>query len=355
MKKIYTLTFQKALNYGAALQAYALAKFLKESNLEVQIIDYIPTYFILQRYRPAKGIKKTIEKISKLKRFSNFSNIYLPLTKKKYLTNKSLNQIQDAHAIICGSDQIWNPDLTGRKVDRAYFLDFTSGPTKKIAYAASAGSRRLTDFIDQARELLLQFDSLGVREDTLHIDLATHLPGIENQVVVDPTLLIRDYQEIFDSSIIPKSEYIATYVVGSGAMLTRFDEYIKELKKKTELPIYHLGSKPISSADYNLLDIGPREWLTLIHSASFVATNSFHGTAFSINFEKDFFFFPHLIENLNSRQTTLLSRIGLMCQVVGSPAELIQRKLENIPYNDVRPRLDHIIKESQEFLLKSLE
>ena len=354
MKKIYTLTFQKALNYGATLQAYALVRFLKDSNLEVQIIDYIPSYFFLQRYRPAKGIKKTLEKISKLKRFSKFSQTHLPLTPKKYRTVKSLTQIRDAHAVICGSDQIWNPDLTGGKSDRAYFLDFTESPTKKIAYAASAGSRRLPDFINQVKDLLLQFDSLGVREDTLSIDLTTQLPSIESQVVVDPTLLIRDYREIFDYSIIPKEEYIATYVVGSGAMLTRFEEYIKELKKKTKLPIYHLGSKPIPSADYNFLDIGPSEWLTLIHSASFIATNSFHGTAFSINFEKDFFFFPHIIENLNSRQTTLLSRLGLMCQTVESPADLMIRELGRIPYNDVRPRLNNIIKESQDFLLKSI-
>lgn len=292
MKKIYTLTFQKALNYGATLQAYALVKFLKNSNLDAQIIDYTPSYFLLQRYRPAKGIKKTFEKLSRLKKFNKFSKTYLPLTSKRYLTNKSLNQIRDAHAVICGSDQIWNPDLTGGMSDTAYFLDFISSPTKKIAYAASAGSRRLPDFIDQIKDLLLQFDALGVREDTLNIDLATHLPGIENHVVVDPTLLIRDYHEIFENSKIPKKEYIATYVVGSGAMLTRFEEYIKELKKKTQLPIYHLGSKPIPSADFNLLDIGPSEWLSLIHSASFIATNSFHGTAFSINFEKDFFFFP---------------------------------------------------------------
>ncbi|WP_440468561.1 polysaccharide pyruvyl transferase family protein [Pseudomonas sp. YH-1] len=232
MKKIYTLTFQKALNYGATLQAYALVKFLKSENLEVQIIDYIPNYFFLQRYRPAKGIKKTLEKISKLKRFNKFSHAHLPLTKKKYYSNKSLTKIKDAHAVICGSDQIWNPNLTGGKPDRAYFLDFISSPTKKIAYAASAGSCRLPEFIDQVNDLLLQFNSVGVREDTLNIDLTTQLPSIESQVVVDPTLLVRDYREIFERSIIPKEKYIASYVVGSGAMLDRFDEYIKELKKK---------------------------------------------------------------------------------------------------------------------------
>jgi hypothetical protein len=354
MKKIYTITFQKALNYGAALQAYALTKFLKNANLEVQIIDYIPHYFLLQRYRPAKGIKKTIEKIYKLRRFDKFSRTHLPLTQKKYYTNRSLANIRDAHAVICGSDQIWNPDLTGGKSDRAYFLEFPSSPAKKIAFAASAGSRRLPDFINQVKELLVEFDALGVREDTLNEDLKAHLSGTESQVVVDPTLLIRDYREIIDNSTKPKEDYIATYVVGSGAMLSRFDDYIKELKKKTSLPIYHLGSKPIPSADYNLLDIGPTEWLTLIHAAKFIATNSFHGTAFSINFEKDFFFFPHIIENLNSRQTTLLSRLDLMCRVVDSPTDLIERELTNIPYKDVRPNLDRIIRESQEFLLRSI-
>ncbi|MCL6688669.1 polysaccharide pyruvyl transferase family protein [Pseudomonas sp. R3.Fl] len=354
MRRIYTITFQSALNYGATLQAYALAKFLENASFEAKIINYIPSYFFLQRYRPAKGIKKTIEKISKIKRFNKFANAHLPLTAKKYYSRKSLSSINDAHAIICGSDQIWNPDLTGGKSDRAFFLDFPPRSTRKIAFAASTGSRRLPDFIDQVKESLLEFHAMGVREDSLNSDLATLLPEIGSQVVVDPTLLIRDYSEVIDSSIVPKEKYIATYVVGSGPMLAKFDDYVKELKKKTHLPIYHLGSKPIPSADHNLLDIGPSEWLTFIQSADFIATNSFHGTAFSINFEKDFLFFPHLIENLNARQTTLLSRVELMDRLVDSPKALAERDLTPIEYSIVRPRLSKIISDSQDFLLRSI-
>lgn len=354
MKKIYTITFQKALNYGATLQAYALAKFLSNSNYGIQIIDYIPSYFLIQRYRPAKGIKRTIDKILKIKKFNKFARSHLPLTSNKYYSIKSLKSIRDAHAVICGSDQIWNPNLTGGKADKAFFLEFIPSSTRKIAFAASAGSCRLADFVDQVKQSISAFDALGVREDLLNTDLRLLLPGIASQVVVDPTLLIRDYSEVITLSATPREKYIATYVVGSGAMLERFDEYIKELKKKTDLPIYHIGSKPIPSADYNILNLGPSEWLAFIKSAELIATNSFHGTAFSINFEKDFLFFPHIIENLNSRQITLLSRVELMERMIYSPSTLSELTLTSIEYDSVRPRLNKIIKDSQDFLLREI-
>ncbi|AOE83348.1 polysaccharide pyruvyl transferase family protein [Pseudomonas sp. TCU-HL1] len=353
MKKVYTLTFQKVLNNGAALQAYALAKFLKDSNFQVEVIDYLPSYFLIQRYRPALGLKKTANKIKKICSFNQFANKHLPLTPKTYFSKKSLSQISDAHAIVCGSDQVWNKHLTNGTIDESFLLSFAPSHTKRIAYAASAGSSRIIETKDSVA-LLRSFDALGVREDILTDDIKSLDPGLTSQVVVDPSLLIKDYSQIENPKRVPSDEYIVTYVVGSGETLNKFNEYIKILKEKIKLPVYHIGAKPIESADYNLLDVGPDEWISFIKSAKFVGTNSFHGTAFSVNFEKQFLFFPHTVENLNTRQTTLLKRINLLDRLVPTPFDLEKLKIESIDYSLTNPKLLKIVKESKDFLLNAL-
>ena len=142
MKKIYTVTFQRVLNYGAILQTYALHKFLKDSGFDAKVLDYAPLYFMMQTCRPAKGIKKTIDKYKKYKKFNDFRKQHLLLTPKTYFTQASLSKLPSVHAAICGSDQIWNKNLTGNRFDPVFFLDFTSSNTKRIAFAASAGSIR---------------------------------------------------------------------------------------------------------------------------------------------------------------------------------------------------------------------
>lgn len=353
MKKIYIITFQKALNYGAALQAYALAKFLRSSDFEVEIIDYVPTYFMLQTYRPAKGIKKSIEKFKKILAFNAFSSKHLPLTKSIYFSSRSISKISDGDAFICGSDQIWNYRLTGGKFDKAFFLDFVPAGARRIAYAASAGSIRVHDHISEVKELTSKFHAIGAREETLASDLEDMVDKTRLTVVVDPSLLIKDYIDVYDQRRIPATKYILSYVVGSGEMLARYEQAVTELKKTTNIPVIHIGAKHINSADINILDISPGEWVSFIKNADFVITNSFHGTAFSINLEKQFIFIPHTIENLNARQTTLLARVGLMNRCAHHTKDVRYDK-QAINYSEVSPKLESVVHASKHFLLESL-
>lgn len=353
MKKIYIITFQKALNYGAALQAYALAKFLRSSAFDVEIIDYIPTYFMLQTYRPAKGIKKSVEKFKKIVSFRAFSKKHLPLTQKTYFSSKAISRIADGDAFICGSDQIWNYRLTGGKFDKAFFLDFVPTHSRRIAYAASAGSIRVRDHSSEVKKLTSMFHAIGAREETLASDLEELIDNPRLTVVVDPSLLIKDYIDVYDLGRIPDSKYILSYVVGSGDMLVKYEQAIIELKKTTNIPIIHIGAKHINSADINILDISPGEWVSFIKNANFVITNSFHGTAFSINFEKQFIFIPHIIENLNARQTTLLAKVGLMDRCANQTTD-VKYDAQAINYNQVSPKLHSIVHTSKQFLLESL-
>lgn len=352
MKTIYTVTFQRVLNYGAVLQAYALSRFLKENGFDVKILDYAPFYFLWQSMRPSIGLKKTIEKYRKYRKFKLFRDKYLPLTDFMYFTKSQLSNLKKPFALICGSDQVWNFKITNNEFDPVFFLDFSSNDVRRIAYAASAGSIRLNNYANSTSHYLEKFTKIGVREKILKDDINEILENNQACVVVDPCLLIENYSEIYDFNRVPLFKYIVSYVVGSGEMLDIFNRKIEELKKVTDIKIIHLGAKAVQSADENLLDIGPSEWLAFIKNASFVITNSFHGTAFSVRLEKNFIFIPQINENLNSRQITLLKNIGLMDQMV--PHDVAIVRIPNINYELITPRVNNIVKESKKFLIESL-
>lgn len=353
MKKVYTVTFQRALNYGAVLQAYALLRYLDEKGVDAEVIDYAPSYFLLQTYRPAKGIKKTIDKYKKFKKFKAFRQKHMKLTPKAYYSFKSLKNLPKADAAVCGSDQIWNYNLTDKNFDPTFFLDFAPEGTKRIAFAASAGSIRIKDFGSKVKGYLEAFHSIGTREENLAQDVKEVASNTSPVVVVDPCLLIKDYTPVFDEELLPKHEYVVSYVVGSGEMLSRFNQHIAQFKQNNNIQVIHLGAKPISAADQNILNIGPSDWVTFIKNAKYVITNSFHGTAFSINFEKNFIFVPHVISNLNARQTTLLNNVGLIDRMLNEEDELLT--ISDIDYKVVTPKLDALVHNSQQFLLDSLK
>jgi hypothetical protein len=354
MEKIYTLTFQRVLNYGAALQAYGLSKFLSNSGFDVEVIDYLPNYFFMQTMLPAKSFKRTVDKYIKYQQFKQFRERNLPLSAKIYYTQKSLYLLPEAYAVVCGSDQIWNHRLTGGKLDKSFYLNFVKEGARKIAFAASAGSIRLKDTKESVLPLLNSFSNLGVREAVMAEDITSMNPELSPEIVVDPSLLINDYSEVLLDEFLPDSDYVVSYVVGSGEMLFSFNQRVNELKKLTNLKVIHLGAKAISAADKNVLNIGPGHWASFIKNASFVITNSFHGTAFALNFGKDFIVIPHKIDNLNQRQKTLLLGIGLEDRLLIDNQEIEEKHLRKLNYGEIKPKLDGIISKSRDFLLGAL-
>lgn len=355
-KKVLTITFHRSLNFGAALQAFALAKYIKKLGYDVSVIDYIPMYFLWEIYRPAKGIRKTLDKISKLIKFTSFQKKYIPRT-PSIITTRGFRNLKNIHACVCGSDQIWNPTLTGKKHDPAFFLAFAPKKSLKIAYAASTGSVRLENISPHIASCLAQFNHLGAREASLSEDLTALLPLKPNFIVADPSLLLDadDYSQLITPYFSSKKQYIFSYVVGSGEMLDLFSRRIEEIKPHFNKPIIHAGAKSIKNADHEILDLGPTEWLSLLHGADYIITNSFHGVAFAIKFEKSFTFIPHIVDNLNNRQLTLLTAAGLTRRTLSNLDKPTQEALSPINYNYHKKQIDAYIESSRKFIKLALE
>ena len=356
--KVYVINFHHVLNYGAVIQGYALCRFLNKNGYEAKIIDYRPFYFLSQTYRPAKGVMKTLKKMIMNVNFYKFRKKHISLTEKILYSEKDLvNFFKDSQdAFICGSDQVWNIKLTNGKMDSGYFLDFVPSTARKIAYAASIGQ---TKFDRNNQESILKklksYSAISVREDFAKKEVL----GISDQklkpkVVLDPTLILDDYSEILDFSLVPNENYIVVYTTENS---DNFRKYIAIIKDLLKIQVINLGHYKVGKGAVDYVNIHPSKWLGLFAKATYVCTNSFHGTAFAIVFKRNFSVLGRETKkNLNTRQLTLLSSIGIEDRFIEELSNFDhKRHLEEIDYSKIHQKLNKLIKHSGDFLLDSLK
>ena len=287
--KISIVTFPKAINYGTALQAAALKKKLEDYGNEVCFLEHkcdeIEKSNSLFDFREALNPKYTLAHLYNLpvalKRKNNFKAF-----QQKYMSFSNTAP-ESFDAVVAGSDQIWNYNLTND--DWFYFLNFKKANCKKIAYAGSFGLSRLEeDKKETIKNCLLDFDYLSVREKTAQ-DILKNEFNINSQLVLDPTLLLNreDWQDFYNKDLYSNG-FIYVYTVFNSPTLW---DFAYKLSKKTGKPIRTIRYSRLHSPNAECcFTAGPSEWISHISSADYVVTNSFHGVAFSINFNKQFFF-----------------------------------------------------------------
>lgn len=355
--KVGILTFHRTTNFGASLQAYALQRVLQSMGNEVEIIDYrnmkVYSYCDPHLFHDMP-IKTQIGKLIRYRynvavfdRFLEFWEKYFCLS-PLCISHEELAMVEDRYDIvICGSDQVWNP--------RAIFNDFDAfllgtAKHKKVAYAASAGSVSLWEpYLKTFWKLLHRFDAISVREKNMQCP-TEHLSQKDVYVVLDPTLLLKnkDWYEIEDYAFLkqlPKKGYILVYFLGKNPEVIRA---VQELQKETGLPVISLGRKLYGIRTLRPI-VGPTEFLTLFHHASYVLTSSFHGTVFSIQYQRPFLAFGN--GAYNSRMTTLLNILGLQERMIAQPTVSTLDKLEcPINWEQVRICLNQEMRQSIDFL-----
>lgn len=345
-------------NFGSSLQAYALQQFLLKQGYDNRIIDYdeYPLRwkikpFIYDRWYDCLRILPSVsenffparyrwlrDRNIQQKKFKAFDTAFLKLTPKHYRNSRAIEK--DSHqcaACLCGSDQIWNPLF----FDSAMFLDFcTNGKTKKIAYAPSIGAEEIKIHREEIKKLVNKFDCLSVREEK-GASLIKELTGRKAEVVLDPTLLLdkEDWEKIMIKPTLQKP-YILCYFLGYEEVPARF---IQELRQQSGLDVYIATSYfyPCKIEGIRLSTLSPREFLGLVANAAYICVNSFHGTIFSILFEKQFFCFKREntcpVQNKNSRIQTLLKMHGLTDRLL--PVNSHYTPLSDIDFEKVKSLL----------------
>lgn len=322
---IKTITCSNAENHGARLQAFALAKFLVDQGHDVEVIDYRPDYMrfsVKKFYFPGADIKEWAKlflryrqrciEIGRHEVFDAFSKSFIPLTIDKYPSYDSLAaNPPEADIYIAGSDQIWNVDFRNGN-DKAFFLDFGNAGIKRLSYAASFALPELPQTKEQQiADRLHNFDAISVRESSgLKI---LHKLGLEGTRVVDPVFLL---SADFWNSMAKPADSPHPYLLVYDFMLSGPVKSIAlEIARQRNLKIYSVGPYPVSYAHQNFTVCSPETFIGLIRDADCVLSNSFHATAFSLIFEKDFFVADRT-DGLNERMHDIMRLYGLSPNIV---------------------------------------
>jgi len=342
-KNVGVLTFHYAHNYGAVLQAWALKECLNRLGFEAEIINYrnktIQANYMRDNKFDDKYRQRQWER--QFERFEKFINSHM-LNDIGVVNYEELSGL-NYYAFICGSDQIWNSGLTGG-LDDAYFLKFDTN-AKKISYAPSKFKSWIKpEEVSYWQKALSDFAAISVRERVLAENVSRAL-NLDVFSVLDPCLLLEktDYEDLYYRKN-PYGDYVLAYYNGEDELL---HGCACALAKRHGLKVVEIHFFAIDASDsIQLADCGPLEFLQLIRDAAFVLTNSFHGTAFSIIYEKIFW----SIYDADMRKDDLLDKLGLSSRHIRNSHEF-DGSSEAIDYIMV----NKIIKEERLKSIKFLE
>ena len=386
---VSTLNFHFARNYGALIQALALSEILKNNGISVSIIDYRPEgHESLYSVKPNpfasltwawQGAATATGSPSRMiaattRRMAGLGRAYIRIRERRAIDRafeecvqswfslstryRSIEQLRkdppQADAYVVGSDQVWNPLVTGG-FDPAYFLDFGNDTAQRIAYAISPYHLNLPRNAQKIAALGHRLNYVSLREpdyiDTLSIVLKQKI-----DCCLDPVLMMSadDFEPFEEKKGPPNRRYILVYLLHTSAQQS------DTVSRKITYYQNQFGCGVIDiSPDHivrhpNIISMNgasPAVMLKLVRNALFVLTNSFHGTALSVVYRRPFAVLQR--ETTFSRMTNLLTQLSLTSRVVpNSPDCLLPES--SIDWTTTESNLSGLQKASRLFLTSSL-
>lgn len=336
------------LNYGSALQCYAMQKVLKDRGHETALLrDYRANpIYILKRFQNIRYLKAFIEKAKAQIWLQRFIWRNIPLSKQWYLSYGGLKRNHpkvDCH--IVGSDQVWHNANSFR------YLTYVPDDKLKLSYAASFGRAAIShEMKELIKPYLARFDGITVREAS-GVEIIKSM-GYDAKCVLDPTLLL-DWEE-YPYKENCKSGYCYCYFLNlSDKKDVSFDE-IKKYSEERQCEL--LITAPLNYSlflDEQHLFPSVEDWLGLYKNAECIFTNTYHGLLFSIIFRKQFLLFVQRgnAQAENERFYSILSILGLLGRIVCDENEqIIHQKMQTpIDYNAVYETIREKRRESEQF------
>lgn len=383
MKKLGICICYQVKNYGSQLQSYATTVELNRRNIDFEIIRYkkkftpklilslIPRLFnpvfVSERFflRYPKKIRLKLDHkfnknnscrnacLSKFsqERFTKLSPVY-------YGYEELCKASKNYDGIMVGSDQLWTPSGI---TSNFYNLMFVDDSVLKISYAASIGVSKIKKRLHKLYNTFLsRMDFISVRETTAK-KLVENLSTNTAQVVVDPVLLLSgdDWLREIENKKLYDEPYIFAYFLGKTPeyrkAVTKFAKE-KGLKIVTSHHMDSYNKADIGFGDYAPYDIGPEEFVNLIRNAEYVFTDSFHGSVFSMLYEKQFMVFNRYsdqsISSKNSRIDSFCENYGLHDRRFNGNINAVDKKID---YASVLKKVEQHRQKSLAFLDKALE
>lgn len=325
--KIGIITYHFSINYGAVLQCYALQKYLEDEGNSVVVINYIDENQKKNNsvFNRRKGFMNVIDniilsplaipRIKKDKKFKKFVNEKLNCSKELH-TIKELEAFfknENFDYIISGSDQVWNPHIDD--FSEAFFLPFDI-KSIKVTYAASIGNATYKDLL-KYEKCIKDFKYISLREEKSK-DIIGNITDKKISIVLDPVTLINKSEWIkLCTSKENYDNYLLCYFLHKDYLSKEY-KIAKKIAKEKHLKLIMINSN-FSPKSFYLncrKDVDPIDFLTLFKNARYICTDSFHGTVFSIIFEKDFNCFASNKQKQDSRRESILNIAKLMERLI---------------------------------------
>lgn len=374
-RKIALVAPHEGMNYGTLLQAFSLAKVIHDLGYECEYISYTPYYKKSLWERFCKKLKRIFKQNRAeamlcyekddysfwykpdfeniRKHASEFAKNKIPHSFIVY-TPKTISQCKKKYyKYIVGSDQSWSMERYYSEYS-FYYLYFVNKRDKRYSYAPSLGTTHLTE---QHKRILSKylddFDLLSCREQK-NCDSLSELVGKPVELVGDPTMLLdKSFWLGFSAKIELPERYVLAYILGNKASISEFAEV---LGRKHNIPVYYILTCPeYINKEFVLRDLAVEQWVYAIANATFVVTDSFHGTLFSINLNKQFYSFSkrannNSILNDNDRIMDFLNIIGLANRFVndGDQKQICDSSV--IDYNVINPSVVALREKSFSFI-----
>lgn len=342
MKTASIITVHLGANFGSNLQAIATSEVLKGLCLEPTIVRYIPPRCTWKRFWKGSFYPVTLlhhfyslpNRLLNNRIYDGFLDRHCRMSEKILPQDDFAKVCPKADFYITGSDQIWNVKYN-EGIDKHYFWDGIKGT--KIAYAASIGGDSLSDEEVAAFEKYLpEYKAVSVRESGAK-ELLKGI-GFEATHVLDPTLMLdRNVWKKYASPRIVKDPYILVYLPYNIVDKAQAYRSIRKIAKRKGLKVvaFSWGYWKDKYADLTIRYANPGDFLSLMMHADYVMTNSFHGTAFSINLNKQFWsYFPSAF---TTRVTSVMDLCGVSRRVLSNEItdEAIDEAIDYEPVNKI--------------------
>ena len=311
------ITIHFGYNFGSVFQTIATKMILEEVGGKPICINYIPSRYTEKRYWKDgfTGVSRILRRVlfypvhlfSK-RNYSSYLTKHCHLTKAIYAEDNFLYKCPKADIYITGSDQVWNYNHN-EGLDKHYFFDGIKG--KKVAFASSIGMTELPqDYADYMHQMLKEYSAISVRESSA-VEMLSNW-GIQSTQLIDPTLMIKkeDWSEYASRRLCP-DPYLFVYLPYNVSDKDTVYKTVRAISNKNGLKVvtYSWDYRKDNMADKTYIFADPGDILSLFIHAEQVVTNSFHGTAFSINLNKQFW--VYMPSHFSTRLLSIIELCGL--------------------------------------------
>lgn len=382
MKKVGIATVHTGFNYGSCLQAYAGQQYISSLGYDTELLWYkdgivkgrdvrikkllgmgLRTFWKPKLFKKTfltykKSLKKEIDPEIK-EYFLDFQEKNLKVKKTNWRGLKSYANETNTLACVCGSDQIWN--ATNVYIDPIFYLRFAP-KSKRVAYAPSFGKNEIPDYNKNIiKKYISDFKYISVREEQ-GTEIVKELLDRDVPAVIDPTLLLNksEWMNCVNENMQLPKEYILVYFLDKPTQTSL--AYIKKLEKELNMPIISIPYKYDELSQFKNLtyvNAGPEQFLNLISNARFVCTDSFHGMAFSANFNTPFYIFQRdygTATDQSSRIISLLYKLNLKERFVYEVNEIAIKNFDsNIDFELTNKLLESERNKSKNYLLNAFD